>query len=205
MVTLGSILTIAIASAVVAIVPGPSVSLIIANSIRGGSKAGLLNIAGIQLGLILMVFVVALGLEGVMTIMADWFFAIKLIGAAYLIYIGVKMLRSDGSFSQKKNVKPPKIGYFWQGFFVLIVNPKALLFFGAFIPQFINTHSNVFLQSVIYGGIFMIVAGILDSVYALLAGQAGELISTNRIKLAERFGGVMMVLGGLWMANLSKN
>lgn len=201
MVSLASILTIAIASAVVAIVPGPSVSLIIANSIRGGSRAGLLNIAGIQLGLILMVLVVALGLEGIMGLMAQWFFAIKLIGAAYLIYIGVKMLRSDGSFVQQKNVRPPKIGYFWQGFFVLIVNPKALLFFGAFIPQFINTNGNVFVQCVVYGGVFMIVAGVLDSVYALLAGRAGKMISTNRVALAERFGGAMMVLGGLWMAS----
>ncbi|MBL1406923.1 MAG: transporter [Hyphomicrobiales bacterium] len=205
MVSLASILTIAIASAVVAIVPGPSVSLIIANSIRGSSRAGLLNIAGIQLGLILMILVVALGIEGVMTVMADWFFAIKLIGAAYLIYIGVKMLRSDGSFAQEKNVKPPKIGYFWQGFFVLIVNPKALLFFGAFIPQFIDTSGNVFIQSVVYGGVFMVVAGILDSMYAFLAGRAGSMISKNRILYAERSGGAMMVLGGLWMAGLSKN
>ena len=205
MVTLASILTIALASAVVAIVPGPSVSLIIANSIRGGSKAGLLNIAGIQLGLILMVLVVALGIEGVMTVMADWFFAIKLIGAAYLIYIGVKMLRRDGSFAQEKNVKPPKIGYFWQGFLVLIVNPKALLFYGAFIPQFIDTSGNVFVQTIIYGGVFMVVAGILDSVYALLAGRAGKFISKKRVLLAERTGGTMMVLGGLWMVSLSKN
>lgn len=205
MVTLASILTIAIASAVVAIVPGPSVSLIIANSVRGGSKAGLLNIAGIQLGLIIMVLVVALGLEGVMALMAEWFFAIKLVGAAYLIYIGVKMLRSDGSFAQEKNVKPPKIGYFWQGFFVLIVNPKALLFYGAFIPQFIDTSGSIFTQTIVYGGVFMVVAGILDSIYALLAGRAGELISKNRVVLAERAGGTMMVLGGLWMASLSKN
>lgn len=205
MVSLASILTIAFASAVVAIVPGPSVSLIIANSIRAGSKAGLLNIVGIQLGLILMVLIVALGLEGVMSLMADWFFVIKLIGAAYLIYIGIKMLRSDGSFTQAKKAKPPRIGYFWQGFFVLIVNPKALLFFGAFIPQFIDASGNVFVQSIVYGGVFMIVAGVLDSGYALLAGRAGAMISKKLILFAERTGGAMMLLGGLWMASLNKN
>lgn len=137
--------------------------------------------------------------------MADWFFVVKLVDAVYLIYIGVKMLRSDGLFAQEKNVKPPKIGYFWQGFFVLIVNPKFLLFFGAFIPQFIDENGNVFVQSVIYGGVFMVVVGILDSMYAFLAGRAGSMVSKNRILYAERSGGAMMVLGGLWMAGLSKN
>ncbi|MFK7901524.1 MAG: LysE family translocator [Nitratireductor sp.] len=204
-----SILAIAIAASVVAIVPGPSVSLIIANSIRGGAKAGLLNIAGIQLGLIVMVLVVGLGLESVIRIMSDWFFAIKLLGAAYLIYIGIKMFRSNGEFVSKDNVEPPKIGYFWQGFIVLMANPKALLFYGAFIPQFVDlsgrVEASVFTQTLIYGFVFMVVAGLLDAGYAVLAGRAGELISTKRIRFAERLGGLMLIGGGLWMGSLSKS
>lgn len=202
---ISSVIAVAIAAFLLAIVPGPTVSLIIANSVRAGSKAGLLNIAGTQLGLLLMILIVGLGLESVMSAVADWFYLIKLIGAAYLIYLGYKLLTSSGTFQVDNTVKPPKIGYFWQGFVVVMSNPKALLFYGAFIPQFIDPTGDALLQTTIYGLVFMIVAGCVDAAYAILAGKAGGMISVERIKLAERISGTMLIGGGIWMASLSKN
>ena len=196
--------TFILASFVVAVVPGPTVSLIIANSIRGGTRAGMANIAGTQAGFVIMVLVVAFGLESVMIFMADWFFYIKLAGAAYLVWLGIKMLRSDGEMSDGDPVKPPRIGYFWQGFVVVLSNPKVLIFLGAFIPQFIDPTGDAFIQTILYGTLFMIVAVIFDCIYAILAGKAGGLLTRTRMRFVERFSGTLLIGGGIWMASLNK-
>lgn len=197
-------LLFAFACFAIIIVPGPTVTVIIANSLRDGPKAGLLNVAGTQLGLLPMILIVAYGLEAVVSVMADWFFWIKLAGAAYLIWIGYNMLRSDGDLERPGKCKKPKIGYFWQGFFVILSNPKALLFFGAFIPQFVDPAGNTFAQSLICGFTFMAIATIFDTIYALLAGRAGAALTQNRVKLVERCSGGLLVAGGIWMALLKK-
>ncbi|MGB7287964.1 MAG: LysE family translocator [Salaquimonas sp.] len=199
-----TVLLFAFASFIIIIVPGPTVTVIIANSLRGGTKAGLLNVAGTQLGLIPMVLIVAFGLEAVVSFMADWFFWVKLAGAAYLIWIGFNLLRSDGKLNDVEAVKPPRIGYFWQGFFVILSNPKALLFFGAFIPQFIDPAGDAFTQSLICGVIFMMVGAIFDGLYAVLAGKAGAMLTKSRVKLVERISGSLLIAGGIWMAMLKK-
>lgn len=201
---LNAYLLFALACFVIIIVPGPTVTVIIANSLRGGARAGLLNVAGTQLGLVPMILVVAFGLEAVVSFMADWFFWVKLAGAAYLIWIGFNLLRSDGKLTDVDKVKPPRIGYFWQGFLVILSNPKALLFFGAFIPQFIDPAGDAFTQTILCGLIFMGVATVFDGLYALLAGKAGSLLTKNRVRLVERVSGSLLIGGGLWMAMLRK-
>ena len=199
-----TIFLFALASFVIIIVPGPTVTVIIANSLRGGFKAGLLNVAGTQLGLVPMVLIVAFGLEAVVSFMADWFFWVKLVGAAYLIWIGINLLRGDGSIGNADDVKPPRIGYFWQGFFVILSNPKALLFFGAFIPQFIDPTKDAFTQSLICGVTFMVVGAVFDGLYALLAAKAGTMLTRNRVRLVERMSGSLLIGGGIWMAMLRR-
>ncbi len=202
--SLTNLLAIAIASFVIVIVPGPTVTVIIANSLRDGAKAGLLNVAGTQAGLAPMVLIVAFGLNSVVALMADWFFWIKLAGAAYLVWLGYRLWRSDGSIGDATQVQRPSIGYFWQGFLVIWSNPKALLFYGAFLPQFIDPAGNAFVQMLTGGLIFMAVATIFDSIYALLAGRAGQLLTRSRIRLVERISGTLLIGGGLWMATLRK-
>lgn len=201
---ISTLLLFAFACFVIIIVPGPTVTVIIANSLRGGARAGLLNVAGTQLGLIPMVLIVAFGLEAVVSFMADWFFWIKLAGAAYLIWIGFNLLRADGLLAEVGDVKPPRLGYFWQGFFVILSNPKALLFFGAFIPQFIEPGADTFTQTLICGGIFMLVGAIFDGLYAILAGKAGSMLTKNRVRLVERLSGSLLIGGGVWMAMLRR-
>ena len=202
--TLSTLLVFAFACFVIIIVPGPTVTVIIANSLRGGTRAGLLNVLGTQAGLVPMVLIVALGLETIITVMADWFFWIKLAGAAYLVWLGISLLRSDGRLGNPKDVKPPRIGYFWQGFLVIWSNPKALLFFGAFLPQFIDPSASAFWQSVFFGFIFMVVGAIFDSMYAVLAGKAGSALTRNRVWLLEKVSGSLLIVGGIWMSLLKR-
>jgi len=202
--TLSTLLVFAFACFVIIIVPGPTVTVIIANSLRGGARAGLLNVLGTQAGLVPMILIVALGLETVVSVMADWFFWVKLAGAAYLIWLGFNLIRSDGKLADPSDVKTPRIGYFWQGFLVIWSNPKALLFFGAFLPQFIDPAGSAFWQSLLYGFIFMAVATIFDSLYALLAGKAGSALTRHRVRLVERISGSMLIAGGIWMSLLKR-
>ncbi|MGB1110486.1 MAG: LysE family translocator [Gammaproteobacteria bacterium] len=191
-------LSFVLASIIVAIVPGPTVTVIIANSLRGGTKAGLLNVAGTQLGVLSSLLIVALGLDFILSQMAVIFDVLRIAGAAYLIWLGVKMLRSNGKLGEA--AVPKGHSYFWQGFIVLWSNPKALLFLGAFIPQFVNPEGDAVSQTLLLGFTFMAVAGILDSCYALVAGKAGGLLSRSNIRKVEWFSGSALIGGGLWLA-----
>jgi len=188
-----------IACIVIIIVPGPSVTVIIANSVRHGTRAGLANVAGTQTGMALALVVLIAGLASVMTFIGQWFDLLRLVGAAYLIWLGMKLWRSDGKIMAGK-AKPVKGGFFLQGFLVAVTNPKILLFFGAFIPQFIDPSSGAFYQLFLLGLTFMVVATVLDSCYALLAGRAGRWLNQPRVRLVERASGVALIGGGIWLA-----
>ncbi|MEM8686777.1 MAG: LysE family translocator [Pseudomonadota bacterium] len=195
------LITFILASFVVVIVPGPMVTVIIANSIRYGSRAGLMNVAGSQLGLAVVLAVLVAGLNTLMQTMGWLFDWLRLAGAAYLIYLGIKMIRAGGEIGDvavDDGDKRPN--FFLQGFVVMLSNPKALLFYGAFIPQFLNTGSSVVAQTIFLGVLFMIVGATFDSLYALMAGRAGNWLSRSRIRLTQRISGALLVGGGVWLA-----
>ena len=195
------LLTFSLACLAIVIVPGPTVTVIIANSIRQGAKAGLMNVLGTQVGLIPMILVVAFGLETVVSFLGEAFFWIKLIGAAYLVWLGVKLLRSDGTLGRAKGDDKSLWGYFWQGFLVIWSNPKALFFFGAFIPQFVDPlHGTAFWQTLLLGGIFIVIATVCDGAYAVLAGKAGAILTRARVRMVEIGSGICLIFGGVWLA-----
>lgn len=194
------ILTFVIASAAIVIVPGPTVSLIVANSLRRGPAAGLANVVGTQVGLASMILVLIAGLDWVVAAMGEAFIVVKLIGAAYLIWLGIKLLRADGTVAQAQGQTRSLLGYAVQGFFVIWSNPKALLFFGAFIPQFVDRAEPVAVQVAVFGGLFMAVATVLDGLYAILAGRAGAMLTRSRVRLVEKVSGCFLVLGGTALA-----
>jgi len=202
MIDLNTYLAYIAACIVIVIVPGPSVTLIFANSLRAGTAAGLMNVAGTQAGLLIMLGVLAAGLSVVVNNLATLFDAVRLVGAAYLVWLGIKMWRSDGTLSVDAGLDTKKTlwGYFLQGLFVLLSNPKVLLFFGAFIPQFIDPARNPLLQTLVLGVTFMLVATLLDSAYAIVAGRAGSLLSRHKIRIMERVSGTALVGGGIWLA-----
>ncbi|WP_159589840.1 LysE family translocator [Chelativorans xinjiangense] len=188
-----------VACFVIVIVPGPSVTVIIANSLRHGARAGLLNVLGTQVGLVLMIGVLAFGLAAIVGAMGSVFEVLRLIGAAYLIWLGIRMWRSDGSLGGADTV-PVGRSFVLQGFVVIWSNPKALLFFGAFIPQFVNPAGNPVWQTMVLGAIFMAVATVSDSLYAFAASGAGARLTRARVKLVERISGTCLIGGGLWLA-----
>ncbi|WP_274630370.1 LysE family translocator [Arvimicrobium flavum] len=189
-----------LACIVIVLVPGPTVTLIIANSIRHGTRAGLANVAGTQAGLAIMIAIVGVGLTSLIAGMGHWFEWIRLLGAAYLIWLGIQMLRSKEALDGDGNARKPSGGFFVQGLAVALSNPKTLVFFGAFFPQFIDPAGSYALQLWVMGLTAMVVAAVSDSAYALAAGRAGRLLSAGRIRLLSRISGSFLVGGGIWLA-----
>lgn len=198
--TLEIYLTYVAACALIAIVPGPSVTVIIANSLSYGTRAGLSNVAGTQAGLTIMIGVLVVGLASIIETMSWWFDWLRLAGAAYLVWLGYKLIRSSGSLEADAARSAPRGGFFLQGFVVVLSNPKALLFFGAFIPQFVDPTGDYVLQVILLGATFMTVATITDGAYAVLCGGAGAFLTRQRIKLLSRISGGFLIGGGVWLA-----
>jgi threonine/homoserine/homoserine lactone efflux protein len=189
-----------VACFVITIIPGPTVTLIVANSLAHGARAGLANVAGTQLGLGLMMLVLIVGLSSIIATMGIWFDWLRFAGAAYLVWLGFKLIRSSGSFGQMTSAPAPRGGFFLQGFRVLLGNPKALLWFGAFIPQFVDPAGDYVGQVVLLGLTAMATAAISDGAYAVLAGGAGRLLSHRRVQLISRLSGLCLIGGGAWLA-----
>jgi homoserine/homoserine lactone efflux protein len=184
----------------IAIVPGPTVTVIVANSLAHGTRAGLLNVAGTQLGLGLMMAILLVGLSSVIAAMGWLFDWLRYAGAAYLVWLGWKLLRSPDLISEAAPAAIPHGGFFLQGFLVIMANPKALLFFGAFIPQFVDPKGHYVAQIALLGVTAMVIALLSDGAYAVLIGRAGVLLSRKRVRLVSRLSGVCLIGGGLWLA-----
>jgi len=182
------------------IVPGPSVSVVVANSLAGGTRAGLLTLLGTELSMLSMVFIVALGLEAVMALVSEAFTIIKLVGAAYLVWIGWKMFSSSGKLRLDVGDHMPVGRYVWQGALVNWSNPKTLLFLGAFLPQFVDLSRSAFEQIMILGVIVMAVATMTDALYTVAAGQARHLLTAARVRMMSRISGLVLMAGGIWLA-----
>ena len=181
-------------------IPGPGVSVVIANSLAGGTRAGLYTILGTQLSMLSMVLIVAVGLQAVMALVSGAFEIIKLAGAAYLIWIGWKMFRSTGQLVMDDGARLPIGRYIWQGALINWSNPKTLLFLSAFLPQFVDLSRPAFGQILILGLIVMAVATASDSVYALAAGGARHLLTAARVRMVNRVSGLILMAGGVWLA-----
>jgi homoserine/homoserine lactone efflux protein len=193
-------LAFVLACVVFAVIPGPMVALVVANSLRHGTRAGLLNVAGAQLGMALTIGGLVVGLASIIAVMGWCFDWLRLAGAAYLVWLGWKLLSASGEVAAAGSARPPRGGFFLQGFLVVISNPKMLLFFGAFIPQFIDARADATGQIVLLGATAMAIAAVSDSAYAVLSGRAGRLLARQRVRLLSRVSGLFLIGGGLWLA-----
>jgi threonine/homoserine/homoserine lactone efflux protein len=183
------------------LLPGPIVTLLIANGLRHGTRAALINVAGAQVGLAIVIGIVAVGLTSLMATMGYWFDWVRLAGAAYLVWLGIKLIRAPvEAVDADAPPPPPRGGFFLQGVLVLLSNPKVLVFFGAFIPQFMDMNQEHVPQVALLGITFMAVAGVTDAIYALLAGRARLFFSARRTRLVSRISGGFMIGGGIWLA-----
>ena len=182
-----------------ALVPGPTVTVIIANSLKHGTRAGLLNVLGTQAGVVIWLGIAALGLGAAIQVMGVWFVLLRYAGAAYLIWLAYKLFMSKGDLAVATDRARPRGSFFLQGFVVIMSNPKMLVLFGALIPPFIPVGADVVKMTLLLGFTFMIVAAIGDSCYALAAGRVGAWLSRKRIRAIEIISGSFLVSGAAWM------
>jgi threonine/homoserine/homoserine lactone efflux protein len=193
-------LTLFTAAAVLLLVtPGPAVLYVIARSVEQGTRAGVISAVGLSVGITLHIVAATLGLSAILLSSALAFGAVKFLGAAYLIYLGVRGFIQRDAKEQLKLNKEPLRNVFWQGVLVNVLNPKTALFFFAFLPQFVDpARASVATQVLMLGTIFVVLAVISDSAYAFLAGGVEQWIRGNAaLGRLQRYlsSGILIALG----------
>ena len=165
------------ASFVLAITPGPTMSLVIANATSHGRRAGLLTVFGNLSGLAILLTAVVFGLSSIIAFMSEWFEVLRWLGAAYLIYLGARTLWKLRGEAPSTAADTKSNRWYWQGFFVALSNPKVLLFLGAFLPQFLDPGAPAFGQLITLAAIFLATLAAVDCLYALAVAQARAALS----------------------------
>ena len=201
----GTLLVFSAAALALIVVPGPAVLYIVSQSIDRGRLAGFVSALGIAVGALVHVSAAAIGLSSILVSSATAFNVVKYAGAAYLIGMGLWTIFSrrdpDPAAVQTERRLRRRFG---QGVVVNILNPKTALFFFAFLPQFVDPdHGAAALQIVVLGLVFVLIAVISDSVWALAAGTASERLRASRRFLSmQRYvsGSVFVGLGALTAA-----
>ena len=188
-----------IASFLVVVVPGPTVSLIIANSLKSGMRAGILNVVGTQIGLIILILLLALGFKAISPFLEDVIKVVRIIGAVYLMTLGYLSFTSKTLSDNLEKLNKFDKKFILQGLIVILSNPKAFLFLGAFIPQFIDINQPIGSQIIYFGILFMIVGAIFDGMYAVIFGKFREIIINKYINTLNKLGGTLLFFVGLWL------
>ncbi|WP_153396556.1 LysE family translocator [Ornithinicoccus halotolerans] len=200
-----ALLAFAVASTILVAVPGPSVLFVIGRSLALGRRAGLLSVVGNTLGVLVQIAAVAFGIGAAIAGSALLFTVVKLLGAAYLAHLGVQAIRHRRLDVSEQAVATgprdtPAARVLWQGFVVGVTNPKAIVFFVAVLPQFVDVGAgNVPLQMAVLGTVFAVVAVVCDGTWALLAGTARSWFSSSPRRMARvraTGGGLMLALSG---------
>jgi threonine/homoserine/homoserine lactone efflux protein len=166
--------------------------------------AGMLNILGTQLGLAFMLITLVLGFSALVSNLSGVFDIVRILGAIYLAWLGIQLLRANGSTVNSDEQRPSgrnTISLIWQGFVVIWSNPKALFFFGAFLPQFVDLNYPITQQLLVLGAMFMLIGLIFDGAYAMAAGKAGSLLTQTRVIWVERLSGTFLIAGSLWLVS----
>ena len=165
-----------VATLALLVVPGPAVLYIVARGIDQGRGAGLASVLGISVGSLVHVSAAALGLSAILLSSATAFAAVKYLGAAYLVFLGIRTLLSREAGLVVAERPPRSLGrIFVQGVVVQVLNPKMALFVFAFLPQFVDpARGSVALQTLFFGGLLVAMGACTDSTYAMLAGSAGS-------------------------------
>ena len=190
-----------VAGLALAVTPGPAVFFIVARTIAQGRRAGLYSMAGVALGNWANAMAASIGLAAVFAVSSRAFSLVKWAGALYLVYLGVRMLfrpRADARLPTATEASPARV--FRDAFLVALLNPKTTVFFAAFLPQFLTPETAPVAQSAVLGSIFVVMAAITDSVYALTASAiAPALARAAGVRQAGRYvgGGVLIGLGML--------
>jgi threonine/homoserine/homoserine lactone efflux protein len=185
-------LSLFVAAAVVLLLtPGPAVLYIVTRSVDQGRRAGLVSVLGVHAGTLVHVAAAAAGLSAVLAASATAFTVVKYLGAAYLIYLGVRQLlaRVHEPADVTATTAPPLSRVFVDGFVVNVLNPKTALFFLAFLPQFVTVSRGAVSAQILGLGLIFVCLGLLtDALYAVTAGSAAQWLRARRgVALTRRW------------------
>jgi len=196
----GTLAVFAAASLALAVVPGPAVLYIVAQSVQGGRRAGVVSAFGVSTGGMFHVAAAVVGLSAVLAASAEAFTVVKLVGAAYLVYLGIRTLLSRDDRIAGRDAEPTLASTYRRGVIVNILNPKTALFFLAFLPQFVDPDGSTRGQLAVLGLLFVAIALTTDLIWALVAGTAGAVLRRSRafLRLQRYVSGTIFVgLGAL--------
>jgi homoserine/homoserine lactone efflux protein len=189
-----------LASVILILIPGPNVSLIVANSIAYGSRYGLLTVAGTSSAIVLQLALTALGLTATLSLLAGWFEWVRWIGVGYLLFLGIRQWRAPPVDLTRMRPQPRSFrAIALRGFLISLTNPKTLLFYGAFFPQFLSHDAPIAPQVALLSLTFFVIAGGLDTGWALIAGRVRGVLSI-RGRLRNRLSGGFLIGAGIGLA-----
>jgi len=201
---LAQLMAFAAIAFVVIVVPGPSVLFVISRGVAFGRRVALTTVLGNETGLLLQVLAVALGLGAVVERSIAVFTVLKLVGAGYLVFLGVQAVRHRRSLADALGLPPVGAGrrVFRQGFVVGVTNPKSIILFAAILPQFVNHAGHAAIQMVVLGVVAVSIAFVCDSAWALMAGGVRSWFrrSPRSLVVMRGTGGVIMIGLGLRLA-----
>ena len=181
-------------------VPGPAVLYIVAQSVHGGRRAGVVSAFGVSTGGMFHVLAAVVGLSAVLAASAEAFTVVKLVGAAYLVWLGIRAILSRDDRIGGRGAEPTLSRTYRRGVVVNVLNPKTALFFVAFLPQFVDPDGSTRGQLAVLGLMFVLIALATDLVWALVAGTAGAVLRRSRTFLRiQRYvsGTIFVGLGAL--------
>jgi threonine/homoserine/homoserine lactone efflux protein len=205
--SLETLLAFALAMFLLSATPGPGFLVVVARALSGGVAAGLSAIAGLVAGDILFLLLAILGMSALAAVLGEFFLAVKVLGAAYLIWLGVKTWRSrpvlptmtaPGTVAGARLSHRRSAGL---GFFVTLGNPKAILFYGAFVPTFIDVKILTVADVALLAAVVAVVSFVVLGVYAFLAARAGRVVKSERtLAWLNRATGGLLVGAGIAVA-----
>jgi homoserine/homoserine lactone efflux protein len=190
-----------LATTALILMPGPIVTLVVANSLAHGARTGLATVAGAGTGNAVLIALGALGLTTVLALMAPVFEWVRWAGAAYLVWLGIKSWRAAVAAADTTALHAdarPR-GVFWHGAVVALTNPKTILFYAAFFPQFVDPARPAGPQIAAMSVVMLAIAVLFDTMYALLAGRLRPWL-VRHARLRHGITGTLLVGTGLGLA-----
>ncbi|MPZ62886.1 MAG: LysE family translocator [Propionibacteriales bacterium] len=200
------LLAFSLASFVLIVIPGPSVLFVISRALAYGRRVALATVVGGAIGSFVAAAAVAIGIGAVVQTSATVYTVIKLVGAAYIIYLGVRAFRDRRALRAAFEEQVRTVGSrrtCLEGFVVSVTNPKSAVFFAAVLPQFVDrSNGDAGLQMVMLGGVFAVIALVSDSIWGTAAGTVRSWFarSARRLELVGGASGVTMVGLGVGLA-----
>jgi threonine/homoserine/homoserine lactone efflux protein len=192
---------IAVATGLI-LLPGPNVLLIVSNSVAHGSRRGLQTVAGTSSAMIIQLAIVTIGMTSLLLVLSEAFQWLRWCGVAYLVWLGVQQWRLPPENTGERSLASAPGGRcYWQGFAVSLTNPKTILFFGAFLPQFVDPAHSALFQMALLSLTFVFLATVFDSAYAFAGGHfRANLEDPQRIRFGNRVSASLLVGAGVGLA-----